>query len=121
MNENEHRDIVLKFERVSFSYPGVDVLTSTSFHVHDGEFIALVGPNGAGKSTILRLILGLESPMEGTVSLFDRPVEETRHCIGYVPQYAKYDFSFPISVFEAVRMGRLGRWQSRYSPRTGNR
>lgn len=115
MDTTEHRTVVLKFDQVSFSYPGVDVLTSTSFHVHEGEFIALVGPNGAGKSTILRLILGLETPMRGAISLFDRPVEETRNRIGYVPQYGKYDFSFPISVFEVVRMGRLGTWQSRYS------
>ncbi len=113
MAEQKHQ-VILRFEEVSFSYPGIDVLTDTSFHIHSGEFIALVGPNGAGKSTILRLILGLETPSNGTISLFDRPVSEMKHLIGYVPQHAKFDPSFPISVSETVRMGRLGTWQSRY-------
>lgn len=34
----------------------------------DGEILAVVGPNGAGKSTLLKLIVGLESPSEGTIS-----------------------------------------------------
>ena len=37
--------------------------------VEDGELLALVGPSGCGKTTMLRLIAGLETPDEGTVSL----------------------------------------------------
>ncbi len=97
--------IALKFSSVSFSYPRLDVLGDVSFHFHSGEFIALVGPNGSGKTTLLKLILGLEDPQQGTVELLGHPPKRSRSLIGYVPQHASYDPSFPISVAEVVRMG----------------
>ncbi len=42
--------------------------------VKDGEFVVLVGPSGCGKSTTLRMIAGLESVSEGTVSIGDKVV-----------------------------------------------
>ncbi|MFQ5580073.1 MAG: ABC transporter ATP-binding protein, partial [Nitrospiria bacterium] len=43
------------------------VLKEISFHVQEGEFIALVGPSGCGKSTLLRLLTGLIAPTEGDI------------------------------------------------------
>jgi len=97
--------IAMKFSAVSFSYPHLDVLSDVSFHFHSGEFIALVGPNGSGKTTLLKLILGLEEPQQGVVELLGHPPKRSRSLIGYVPQHASYDPSFPISVGEVVRMG----------------
>lgn len=97
--------IALKFTGVSFSYPHLDVLSDVTFHFHSGEFIALVGPNGSGKTTLLKLILGLEEPSGGHVELLGHPPKRSRALIGYVPQHASYDPSFPISVGEVVRMG----------------
>lgn len=57
---------------VSFQY-GRDapvVLDSVSFTVKPGEFVALVGATGSGKSTILRLLLGFEQPVSGSI-LYD--------------------------------------------------
>ena len=56
-------------DRVSFSYPGsgLTVLQDVSIHAKPGEFIAIVGESGSGKSTILRLALGLETPLSGGV------------------------------------------------------
>lgn len=97
--------IVLHFHEVSFSYPHLTVLEDVSFHVHKGEFIALVGPNGSGKTTLLKLILGLEQPKSGTIELLGQNPSKARVQIGYVPQHASYDPSFPISVLEVVKMG----------------
>jgi len=101
------QEVAIRFEDVSFSYGDVAVLDSASFHIHAGEFAALVGPNGAGKTTVLKLMLGLARPGRGRVTVLGRPPEEARSSIGYVPQHASYDPSFPISVAEVVRMGRL--------------
>src|SRR5678809_1639416 len=44
--------------------------------VADGEFVVLVGPSGCGKSTTLRMIAGLESISDGTISIGDRIVND---------------------------------------------
>jgi zinc transport system ATP-binding protein len=114
------QEIAVHFDSVSFSYGEVKVLEKASFHIHRGEFVALVGPNGSGKTTVLKLLLGLEQPSAGRIELFGP--ENTRGVglrglsgndaawrdrIGYVPQQPPADQSFPISVREIVRMGRL--------------
>jgi zinc transport system ATP-binding protein len=101
------RTIALRFNQVSFSYDGVKVLEDMSFHIHQGEFVALVGPNGSGKTTILKLLLGLEIPRRGSVELFGAAGNFRRDRVGYVPQQAQADRSFPITVEEVVKMGRL--------------
>ncbi|GAB4223792.1 MAG: hypothetical protein Kow009_15620 [Spirochaetales bacterium] len=103
----KERDIVVQFEGVAFSYGSIPVLANVRFHIHRGEFIALVGPNGAGKSTVLKLLLGLERPDEGRIRVLGKDPEEARERIGYIPQYADHDPSFPITVREVVRMGRI--------------
>jgi zinc transport system ATP-binding protein len=99
--------VVIQFNQVAFSYSTVPVLENVNFHVHQGEFIALVGPNGAGKSTILKLLLGLEQAGKGNIEVLGKEPKESRSRIGYVPQHADFDKSFPISVYEVIRMGRL--------------
>jgi len=113
--------IVLEFSHINFSYPSQQVLTNTSFHIHEGEFVALVGPNGAGKSTILKLLLGLEKANSGNITLFGTSVKIGKNNIGYVPQYASYDSAFPISVFEVVSMGRITPWLPLYSKKDKER
>lgn len=100
-------EAALRFEKVRFSYGSVPVLENASFHVHPGEFVALVGPNGAGKTTVLRLLLGLSEPGAGKIEVLGKTPKAARDAIGYVPQHASYDPAFPISVREVVRMGRL--------------
>ncbi|MDR2133667.1 MAG: metal ABC transporter ATP-binding protein [Treponema sp.] len=117
------REIAVRFDSVSFSYGEMKVLEKVSFHIHRGEFIALVGSNGSGKTTILKLLLGLEQPSAGKIELFGVPNTrgaaglhgrafppggaDLRGRIGYVPQQPPADQSFPIVVRDVVRMGRL--------------
>jgi ABC-type multidrug transport system ATPase subunit len=49
--------------------------------VPPGSVYAFLGPNGAGKSTTIRMILGLQRPNRGTISLFGRPLESERIAI----------------------------------------
>jgi zinc transport system ATP-binding protein len=51
------------------------------------------------------LVLGLEAPQAGTISLLGENPKKSRSLVGYVPQHTSYDSNFPISVLEVVRMG----------------
>jgi zinc transport system ATP-binding protein len=99
---------VVEFREVSFSYTGEPVLQQVSFEVRAGEFVSAVGPNGGGKTTLLRLILGTVRPSTGEVRVFGGPPERARSRVGYVPQYARFDPLFPVTVLDVVRMGRVG-------------
>ena len=99
---------VIEFENVSFSYDSVNVLEDVNLTVEERDFLSLVGPNGGGKTTILKLVLGLLKPVNGTVRVFGQPPVKARSRIGYMPQYSSLDPLFPVTVMDVVLMGRLG-------------
>ncbi|MDR0486846.1 MAG: metal ABC transporter ATP-binding protein [Treponema sp.] len=107
------REIAVRFDSVCFSYGDVQVLEKASFHIHRGEFVAMVGPNGSGKTTALKLLFGLETPSAGTIELFGvvygQPVirKWRQSNVAYVPQQLPADQMFPITVRDIVRMGML--------------
>ena len=60
----------VKFENVDKVFDnGVKAVAGLSLDVRDGEFLVLVGPSGCGKTTALRMIAGLETISNGTVSI----------------------------------------------------
>ena len=97
------------FAGVSFSYGGPSVLEAVDLVIAAGEFLGIVGPNGGGKSTLLKLMLGLLTPTAGRVTVFGQPPKAGRTRIGYCPQHPSFARDFPISVRDAVLLGRLGR------------
>ena len=100
---------VVKLEDVSFSYGGPLALEHVDLDIAEREFLGIVGPNGGGKSTLLKLILGELKPDAGRITVLGKTPQESRVEIGYVPQYAEFSRDFPISVEEAVLLGRLGK------------
>jgi zinc transport system ATP-binding protein len=110
LSENvDSRREVIAVERVWAGYHGQVVLEDVSLAVKEGDFVGLIGPNGGGKTTLLRVILGLLSPYQGTVRLLGKSVREGRRHVGYVPQGVDFDHDFPINVWQVVQMGRLGK------------
>ncbi len=59
--------MLLEVKHLDSGYGFLQVLWDVSFHVEEGEFVALIGPNGAGKSTTLKTISGLLEPQGGNV------------------------------------------------------
>lgn len=96
---------LIEVENVTFGYGREVILDEVSLAVRSGDFLAILGPNGGGKSTLLKLILGLLAPWSGSVR---RRTSQRRGTLGYVPQFARFDKEFPLTVEEVVRMGRLG-------------
>jgi zinc transport system ATP-binding protein len=99
---------IVEIQGVWFSVKDTPVLEAVNLVVEEGDYLGLIGPNGSGKTTLLRIMLGLIDPDQGTVRLFgDRPAR-ARGRVGYVPQYARFDADFPMSVLDVVLMGRMG-------------
>jgi len=72
--------LVLTVSSVSKSYGGRVLFEEASLQINHGDRLGLIGPNGAGKSTLFSLILGDNSPDEGSVNL-------RRGCtVGFLPQ-----------------------------------
>jgi ATP-binding cassette subfamily B protein len=61
----------IRFDHVSFSYPGTDheALTDVSIELPAGAVIALVGENGAGKSTLVKLLVDMYTPTSGRITV----------------------------------------------------
>ncbi len=61
----------VRFEAVSFTYPGADspTLHDISLHIRPGESLALVGQNGSGKTTLIKLLTRLYTPDHGRILL----------------------------------------------------
>lgn len=73
-----------------------------SFSVHAGDYLCILGENGAGKSTLMKTILGLQSPLAGTVTLSGGVVSRE---IGYLPQQTQAQRDFPATVWEVALSG----------------
>lgn len=108
---------LIDIDNVSFSYGGPLALEKVSLQIAEGEFLGIVGPNAGGKSTLLKIILGLLKPSRGKVTVANKAPIDATGIVGYVPQYTRFASDFPITVEQAVLMGRLGntRWWGGYS------
>ncbi|MDH7515391.1 MAG: metal ABC transporter ATP-binding protein [Bacteroidota bacterium] len=110
LNATVRNDIELR--HVTVRYGWRLALEDVSFDVPHGSFCGIIGPNGSGKTTLIRTVLGLIEPVSGNVLVFGRDPSELgaeRSRIGYVPQHAGIDFTFPLRVIDAVMTGLYGK------------
>jgi zinc transport system ATP-binding protein len=103
------KDEVVRLEHVWFSYSAEPVLEDINLTLSAFEFLTVIGPNGGGKTTLLKLLLGLIKPTQGSVRVLGMTPEQSRRQLGYVPQNTTIDSRFPVTVWDVVLMGRLGR------------
>ncbi len=96
---------ILRVDQVSVALAGRQILDQVSFTVQAGEFTGLIGPNGAGKTTLLRVILGLQRPSAGAVTVLGQPRSPRSQPIGYVPQKVLLDPDLPMRARDLVALG----------------
>ncbi|MAU13230.1 MAG: hypothetical protein CL607_25660 [Anaerolineaceae bacterium] len=102
-----HNGAALHVHDVSASYPGgLRVVEHVTFTVKQGERVAIIGPNGAGKSTLFKAIAGLIPFTTGEISVQGEDCRSSHAYVGYVPQQNEIDWSFPVTVYDVVMMGR---------------
>jgi zinc transport system ATP-binding protein len=100
---------VIEIHDLTFSYEKDIILENINLSVQALDFLAIIGPNGGGKSTLLKLMLGLLKPQQGTIRILGAPPSAQRAAIGYVPQNTNVNTDFPIKVIEVVLMGHEGK------------
>jgi ATP-binding cassette subfamily C protein len=97
----------IRLDHVTFAHAETPVLRDVSLRIPSGQITAIFGPSGAGKTTIVDLVIGLNRPDQGTVtidgvSLEDIDIAWWRGRIGYVPQET---VMFNDSIFRNVTLG----------------
>jgi len=103
---------IISIEGLSFAYQGTEVLHDITCGIKAGDYLGVVGPNGSGKSTLIRCILGLNSVVQGKISLFGTPQTAFTAWdrIGFLPQGLQlFNPNFPATVEEIVKLGRLSK------------
>ena len=116
--------IQLDVRDVTVTYPNGNVaLRDATFRLDGGTICALVGINGSGKSTLFKAIMGFVKPSKGSVQLAGATVAaaQKRNLVAYVPQSEEVDWSFPVSVWDVVMMGRYGYMNFLRIPRAEDR
>ena len=104
---------MLEIKNLSFHYdPKQTILEGINISLATGSSLGIIGPNGGGKSTLLKLILGLLSPMPGNISVMDTPTnrlssKQRGRVFSYLPQEIKLSYTFPITVRDLLCWGDL--------------
>ena len=111
----------VRFEGVSFTYPGASeaALIDIDLHIHPGESLALVGENGSGKTTLIKLLTRLYRPDQGRIlldglDLNDWDENALRQRIGVIFQdFSRYQFLVGenIGVGDVRHFGDEERWR----------
>jgi zinc transport system ATP-binding protein len=102
--------LAVELRGVSFGYrPGQAVLEDVDLALGEGEFVAVAGPNGGGKTTLIRIVLGLERPNDGSALLYGEPAHRFsgRRALGYLAQRSHVGGDAPATVREVVSAGRV--------------
>ncbi|MBE9206031.1 ABC transporter ATP-binding protein [Nostoc sp. LEGE 06077] len=111
----------IRFENVSFTYPGSNkpALKNISLHLKPGEKLAIVGENGSGKTTLIKLLTRLYTPDSGRILLDGLDLQEwdvdiLRRRIGVIFQnFVRYQFTVGenIGVGDVKNLEDKHRWQ----------
>ncbi|HCN77449.1 MAG TPA: manganese/iron ABC transporter ATP-binding protein [Verrucomicrobiales bacterium] len=98
-------------------------LRDATFSLGAGTICALVGVNGSGKSTLFKSVMGFLRPAKGRVRIAGMEVAQARkrQLVAYVPQAEEVDWTFPVSVWDVVMMGRYGHMNFLRIPRAEDR
>ena len=96
---------IIQINGLSAGYEEKNVLSQVGLTVYERDFLGIIGPNGGGKTTLIKCILGLHQPNQGTIRFYKEGKEVPEINMGYLPQYNTIDRKFPISVYEVVLSG----------------
>lgn len=97
---------LITISNAAIGYECKPVLSNINLKIEENEYICIVGENGSGKTTLMKTLLGLISPLSGTIT-FGSGLKQSE--IGYLPQQTRFQKDFPASVSEVVMSGCLNK------------
>jgi ABC-2 type transport system ATP-binding protein len=72
-------EYILQTDHLDKSFNGTNVISNVNMKIKKGEIYGLLGPNGSGKSTIMKLIMNLLKPNQGSIRIFDETLTDTTY------------------------------------------
>src|SRR4051812_16041313 len=103
---------IIDISHLDFAYGEQLALKQIDLRVEPRTTLGLIGPNGAGKSTLIKLLLGLNKPTRGSITidgLSPRDAISRGNVVGYLPQNPRLASNVPLSVRQTVRLGLVGK------------
>ncbi len=98
---------MIEFRNLTKRFGKNTVLRGISLALSPGSSVAILGPNASGKTTLLKCLLGLTRPDEGTILVNGVPITDSplyRHRIGYMPQHPHFPENLQVAeVIELVK------------------
>ena len=101
------REPIIRMEHLDKSYGSKQVLNDINLNIDAGQVIGYIGPNGAGKSTTVKILCGLLTDYEGSVTIKGVDLRKdplsVKRMVGYVPELAElYEVLTPVEFLELV-------------------
>ncbi|MFT7507625.1 MAG: zinc transport system ATP-binding protein [Acidimicrobiales bacterium] len=91
---------IISVKNITKAVDDRQLLVDINFDIEEQSLVSLIGPNGAGKSTLVKIILGLDTHHDGTVSIGEN------QRVQYIPQLSTNDqHQLPLSVHEYISIG----------------
>lgn len=97
---------LIECKNLYLGYEDGAIIENLSFFAEVGDYLCIVGENGSGKSTLVKTLLGLITPLKGSIE-YSKGLNSKE--IGYLPQQSAIQRDFPSSVMEVVISGCLNR------------
>ncbi len=98
---------MIRIQNINKRFKKLQALDNINAEFNKGQVISLIGPNGSGKRSLIKSILGLVKPDNGTITFNGVPVTEKvdyRSNIGYMPQIGRYPDNMKIGqVFSMIK------------------
>ena len=102
------KEPIVQIKNLHYAYEDKRALNDINLDIQYGDFLGLIGPNGGGKTTLIKLLLGLADPQQGSIRLFGQHIDQFKNWnqIGFVSQKSNaFNRGFPATVKEVVSTG----------------
>lgn len=90
-------DVVLRIDNLTLTQGGHNILSNINLELRRGDIVGITGPSGGGKTTLLRAILGLHAPAQGTITISEPD------SVGWIPQESELSLNPAVPVATILR------------------